>query len=245
MRRIVIKIANVVIEIQANYYRTFKICQEFQTKEQPNIAVNCCSQDYEQEEEAYVKEFNSLAPSRVYLEVNSILRKISDQMIDYNCFLIHGAAIAIGNRAFLFSAPSGTGKTTHILKWMDNCPEAYIINGDKPFIRFFDDKTVPEICGSPWAGKENLYSNSIVPLNAIIFMERAEENSIYKITFSQAFPYLYQQVHRPYDSRQMIKTLQLIKRLEPEVSFYLFKFNNFKDNCFEIAYNTLVANIDI
>ena len=80
----------------------------------------------------------------------------------------------------------------------------------------------------------------MVPLKSIILMERAEENHIEQISFAQAFPTLLQQTYRPDDEEKMRKTLRLMQRLPPAVSFWRFQCNNFKDDCFDVAYNALV-----
>ena len=88
--------------------------------------------------------------------------------------------------------------------------------------------------------KENKYTNTMVPIKAIVCMERSEENHITEITFAQAFPFLLQQSYRPGDKDKMRKTLRLLQSLNGKVKFYRFKCNNFKDDCFEVAYNALV-----
>lgn len=82
---------------------------------------------------------------------------MSEILIDHDAFLIHGAAIGLGNSAYLFCAPSGTGKTTHCKLWKDRAPGFYFVNGDKPFIATDADGNQPMACGSPWAGKEKYY----------------------------------------------------------------------------------------
>ena len=162
-------------------------------------------------------------------------------LIDHDTLLMHCATIAIQDSAYAFCAPSGTGKTTHILKWLEHLSNTVVVNGDKPFLKFTDSDTV-YACGSPWAGKENMYTNTVVPLKSIILMERAENNCIEQISFSKAFPFLLQQVYRPDDEDKMRKTLRLMQRLNGRVSFWHFRCNNFKDDCFEIAYNALVMD---
>ncbi len=96
-------------------------------------------------------------------------------------------------------------------------------------------------CGSPWGGKENYYINTMVPLKSIILMERAEDNCIEQISFAEAFPALLSQVFHPDDEDKTRKTLRLMQRLHPSVSFWRFRFNNYKDDCFDVAYNALVG----
>ena len=171
-----------------------------------------------------------------------MLEKISEELIDYGIFLLHGVAIYNDERGIIFTAKSGTGKTTHALKWLENCPDAYIINGDKPFIKISSNEDIPIVCGSPWAGKEGLGRNSRAPLTTIVLMERAENNSIRKISFSEAFLFLYQQVYRSNDEKKMRKTLKLLQSLQKTVSFYSFSFNNMKDDCFQVAYDAVMES---
>ncbi len=152
---------------------------------------------------------------------------------------MHGSVIAIDNEAYMFTAKSGTGKTTHIRKWLERVPEAFVVNGDKPLI--IAGKETPQACGTPWCGKERMGTNAIVPLKAIVFMDRAEENAIRPITFKQAFPRLLEQTHRPEDPELMSKTLQLLASLNNRVKFYHFDFNNFKDDAFDVAYQALTG----
>ena len=139
----------------------------------------------------------------------------------------------------MFTAPSGVGKTTHILKWLDHCPDAFVVNGDKPFILVPPDKGQPLVFGSPWSGKENMYTNTTVPLKSIILMERSEDNHIEQISFAEAFPSLFQQVYRPDEPEKMQMTLHLLQALTPSVSFWRFQCNNFKEECFQVAYSAL------
>ena len=78
-------------------------------------------------------------------------------------------------------------------------------------------------------------------LNAIICMERAEDNSIEEITFPQAYPFLLSQTYIQNDSEKANKTLSLLSQLYGKVRFYKFKFNNFKDNSFDVAYEALLG----
>ena len=140
----------------------------------------------------------------------------------------------------MFTALSGTGKTTHVQKWLDHIDRAYMVNGDKPFVIVRKSGEAPLVCGSPWAGKEHLQTNTIVPLKSIVLLERAEENHIERVSFAKAFPLLYQQVYQPDDEEKARKTLRLMQELGSSVQSWRFQCNNFKDDCFEVAYNALV-----
>ena len=241
MHNIRIKVADTTIEINTLFHKAYKMLVEYVDYGEPDLFIQCTYEDLDREKEAYEAEFHRKAPGDIQLEVFALLHKISDELVDRSIFLMHGAAIALDNKAYIFTANSGTGKTTHIQKWILNDPDVFVINGDKPFIKVSGDNSPLLACGSPWAGKENMQTNTMVPIKAIIRMERSEDNHIERISFVEAFPALLQQIYWPTDRGRMRKPLHLLKELEKGVSFWSFHFNNYKDDCFEIAYKTLVG----
>ena len=170
-----------------------------------------------------------------------MLKLISEELLSFDTLLMHGAVVAVDDAAYMFTAKSGTGKTTHIQSWLRNVEGAYVVNGDKPFIILRNADEPPLACGSPWAGKEKMQTNTMVPLKAIVLLERAEENRMERISFARAFPFLLQQVYCPEDPEKMKKALHLMQRLYPAVSIWRFQCNNFKDDCFQVAYKALTA----
>ena len=183
---------------------------------------------------------NNLVPDLKGMEWLLLHRLVSEALLSFDTLLMHGAVVAVDNAAYMFTANSGTGKTTHIKSWLQNIHGSYVVNGDKPYIVLRKAGELPLACGSPWAGKEKLQTNIAVPLKAIVLMERSEENHMEVIPFAQAFPFLLQQVYQPKEKEKMQKTLNLMLRLNSAVSFWRFQFNNFKDDCFDVAYNALV-----
>lgn len=175
------------------------------------------------------------------VQVSELLRQLADNLIDYDVMLIHGAAISVNGEAYIFTAPSHTGKTTHILKWLQYCPETFVINGDKPFVKMDDSIDTPIVYSSPWSGKEELYTNAMVPLKSIIMIERADNNYIEQVSFAEAFLFLLQQIYSPKDEIKMRKTLKLMQGLKTKVSFWRFHCNNFKEDCFDVAYSALIG----
>ena len=236
-----IKVADHVIEVES-VYRYFSLLSErFLTEEPPEVSIRIKQEDIEQGKETYSRKNPKINIPDKNVEVSAILRKVSEYLLKYNVVLMHGAAIALNNEAYIFTGRSGIGKTTHILKWIRNCPDAVVINGDKPFIKMSDQ---PMVYGSPWSGKEEMHSNTAVPLKAVILMERSERNHMEPVSFIEAFPFLLQQIYRPADENMARKTLQLMKQLYPAVSFWRFQCNNFREDCYDVAYNALVRGIE-
>ncbi|MBR6049932.1 MAG: hypothetical protein IKP68_01865, partial [Clostridia bacterium] len=111
-----------------------------------------------------------------YIEFLAVLEKLSDFLLCKDTLLFHGSAVSVDGRCYIFTAPSGTGKSTHSRLWRELLGERVVmVNDDKPFIRIGEPCTV---FGSPWDGKERLSSNTSFPLSALCIIERSNTNSI-------------------------------------------------------------------
>ena len=86
-----------------------------------------------------------------------------------------------------------------------------------------------------------MFSNVVAPLKAIIFLERAENNSIQEISFAEALPRLYQNVYRPQEISKDQIIISLLMQLHLNVSFYLFRVNNYKEDAFKVSYDMLLG----
>ena len=145
-------------------------------------------------------------------------------MIDYDTFLFHGSCVAVDGLGYLFTAKSGTGKSTHTWLWREYLGDrAVMVNDDKPLIRA-DGKSIA-VFGTPYNGKHRLGENISVPLKAVCILERSKENHIEKISRGQAYAMLLQQTYRPADPLLMKKTLTLIDRLAGRVKLYKLSCN--------------------
>ena len=234
MNTINIQLAGYVVCIRSKYRSSSALYEDFRTDAKADSYITVTDDDIDF---IRAKEYNLRA---IRVIDSSILSKIAEELLEYSVLLMHGAVIAYNGEAYMFTAPSGTGKTTHILKWLNQLPDSFVLNGDKPFIRFNDDNILA--CGSPWAGKEDLYTNTMIPLKCIVFMERDENNHIEQISFTKAFPLLLQQVYHSNDEAKMRKTIRVMQRMNGHISFWQFRCNNLKEDSFEVAYNALVRD---
>lgn len=234
-------VANRHVLIHSIYPGIYDLCKPYLAEENaiPDIEIRI-DEELIQEEIERSRLTNRLVIDLKGVEWLLLHRMLSEELLSFDTILMHGAVIAFDNAAYMFTANSGVGKTTHIKKWLEKIDGAFVVNGDKPYIIVRNNSESPLACGSPWAGKEHMQTNAVVPLKAIILLERADENHIEPISFSQAFTTLFQQVYRPNDRSKMHQTLVLMERLSKTVSFWRFQCNNFKDNCFEVAYNALI-----
>ena len=154
-----------------------------------------------------------------FLEMVAIQRKITEHMINQEVLLFHGSVVAVDGAAYLFTAKSGTGKSTHTRLWREMLGDrAVMVNDDKPFLQMTETGVVA--WGSPWNGKHRLGSNIGVPLKAICILERSDTNRIEPIRISDALPMLFQQSQRPQNPANLAKYMELVDKLANSVDFY-------------------------
>lgn len=218
------EIADTVIEIRSIHPDVHELCRNYRSEKEPSLTVCTCAEDiaYERRKSAEADTYEG-HPVRIfpdgYLETLAVYRKIALALLDKNTLLFHGSAIAVDGEAYLFTAKSGTGKSTHTALWRQKFgSRAMMVNDDKPLLKM-ENNTVT-VYGTPWDGKHRLSTNTSVPLKAICILERAPENHIEKITLKEALPMLVQQSYRPNDPQAMVKTLSLIAQLGQSVSLH-------------------------
>ncbi len=155
-----------------------------------------------------------------YLESLAVYRKIAEKITDYNGILMHSAVIKVDDTAIAFLARSGTGKTTHITRWKQFLGDRVsAVNGDKPLIRIIDGKAYAY--GTPWAGKENLQTNTKAELKKICFVERAKENACIPVSGSKSLERLLNQIYID----KGYKAFGIIGKLMEICDFYIIECN--------------------
>lgn len=118
-------------------------------------------------------------------EITFVGQAFGQMLLRHKRMVLHSSCIARNGKAILFSAPSGTGKSTHTGLWRKYYPDTYYINDDTPILRLDTDGEVLA-CGSPWSGKERLNRNVQVPLAGIVFLEQGKNNMITPLSNAEA-----------------------------------------------------------
>ena len=238
----VYRIAEKNIEIISVYPYIHRQCADYRDDGKCDFSVETTRQDIDFEREKIdrdaMQEGQGIVQySDAFIESIMVYRKIAEVMPAYDTFLFHGSAIAVDGLAYLFTAKSGTGKSTHTYLWREMLgTRAIMVNDDKPLIRITGDKAT--IYGTPWQGKENIGNNISVPLKAVCLLERAERNHIRAITKGEAYAMLLQQAYRPMNGEAMRKTLRLLDGLCERVQLYKLGCN-MDIEVAEIAYNAM------
>ena len=159
-----------------------------------------------------------------YYEFTALLEKILPILIDHQIIYMHGSAICVNGQGFLFTAPSGTGKSTHARLWRERYGEEIVmINDDKPLIRLINNEIF--ICGSPWNGKHNLGNQIAAPLRGIVRLRRGNINEIRDLSKAEAFKELYLQTYRFKKKEKMQTVMSLLARIIEQVPCYALSCN--------------------
>lgn len=229
MKTGIYEFAGQVVEITSLFDTIHKLCQDYAVEGEPDFRLSITPADieFEREKSAREDEIEGIPQrhfSDEYLESLSVYRKIAGEMLSRDTLLMHGSTIAVDGKGYLFTAKSGTGKSTHTKFWRETFGDrAMMINDDKPLLRIGAEET--RVYGTPWDGKHHLSTNTSVPLNAICILERGVENEIQQVEPGQVLPLLLQQCHRPRDPRSLAKVLMLLDTMTKNVKFYRLRCN--------------------
>ena len=219
-----IALAGQVIGVSALYEQTRTFCKNYLTDAPASFEVAVTPADiaYERQRSARADELEGAAVREhadPYLETLAVYRKLAQLLVQDDILLMHGAVVAVDGQTYLFTAKSGTGKTTHTRLWMRQFGDrAVMVNGDKPLLHITSEGVT--VYGTPWDGKEHLSTNTSCPLKALCILTRSETNHIERISKKEALPMLCQQSYRPCSPIGAQKMLALVDRLGSSVPLY-------------------------
>ena len=233
----VYRMAEKNIRIDSVFQKVQDYCGDYRTDGEPDFTVTTAQDDIERERIRSKRSGTETDYPDDYIEELAVYRKIAEKMPEYDTFLFHGSAVAVDDECYLFTAKSGTGKSTHTRLWRKLLGDrAVMVNDDKPLIKMTDKGAV--VFGTPYNGKHRLGKNISVPLRAVCILERSHENRICRITKEEAYMMLIQQTYRPEDGAALAKTLMLIDRLADSAELWRLGCN-MDISAAELSYNTM------
>lgn len=160
---------------------------------------------------------------------NIMIEVLKQGILWHNGIIVHSSSIKYtdndGNDyGLIFSAKSGTGKSTHTQLWQTLYGDRVkIINDDTPILKFESDGVM--LCGMPWSGSTGINSNCITPLKAIVFIQRGTQNSIRPLTATEALPRLLSETAKSVFVQNLNRTLEAADKLIKNVDIYLLTCN--------------------
>lgn len=138
-----------------------------------------------------------------YAEYKALIIPTSRFLLQYRCCLFHAVAFLRHGRAWLLTAPSGTGKTTQFMNWRKLYPtEITMICGDMPVLELKREGVW--VHSSNWNGKEGVGSFCSAPLGGIVLLEQGKENRIARMSAREAIPPLLCQFAAAFDTEEHI-----------------------------------------
>ena len=239
-----LQIAGCTVDVTTLHHGTARYCKDYLVEKVGpadfSVATTQADIDYERLCVRRTEEAEGLAPRQVsdsFLEITAVQRKIAEELFSHQTILHHGSVVAVDGQAYLFTAKSGTGKSTHTRLWREVFGErAVMVNDDKPFLKITENGVIAY--GTPWNGKHRLGCNIAVPLKAICILERGEINHIQQIPPKNALSMIIQQTSRPMNGAQMLKYMDLIDGLSRKVAFYRMGCTISTDAA-QLAYETM------
>lgn len=219
-----IQIAGKTAAVSSLFESTRDYCRAYLTEAEPEFSITVTPADLEFEQESARQEaleegFRVRKFTDPFLDRASVQRKMAEYLFDFNTLMLHGSAVAVDGEGYLFTARSGTGKSTHTRLWRQVFGDrAVMINDDKPFLRLTEGEVL--VCGAPWSGKHGLDANITVPLKGICLLQRGAENRIGRILPEEARAMLRHQCYRPLDPGKLPRCMEMVDVLAERVPLW-------------------------
>ena len=217
MKDFMMEIAGSVFDVSPLFESTRDYCRDYWSESEPDFRIAVTRDDLQMEQKLLDLEADEEGLKRrkfsdMFLERSVIQRRVAEALTGKDTLMLHGSTVAVDGQAYLFTAPCGTGKSTHTRLWREVFGDrAVMVNDDKPFLRITSDGVLA--CGSPWTGKHGLGSNVSFPMKGICILSRGSENRIRLLAPEDAADFLRCQCFVPEDSEQPGRALELLERL--------------------------------
>lgn len=148
---------------------------------------------------------------------------LENQLLDSEGIALHCCYTEYHGEAILFSAPSGTGKTTQAELWK-KCYHARIINGDKCLLQ--KNEGIWEAWGYPLHGSAKECENKKLPIRCIVVLRQSLENRVELLTDSKKVRLLYSEsTVNPWNMECIGQALDLLKDTAEHVPVIMLHCN--------------------
>ena len=242
-----VELAGVPVEIRCRYQENKTLLREYLTEKEPLFSIAPGEEDLLRTQENFdrMDRAEGIPPHRRgdgFLENNAIHGLLAEKLTEYGVLLMHGSALCMDGQAYLFTARSGTGKSTHARLWREVFGErVWMINDDKPMLKITKESII--VYGTPWDGKHHLSRKASAPLKSIVKLERDTVNHIEPLSKADAFPVLMKQCYSSKNPATMARILELEKKLLDRVAFYTLGCN-MEPEAARVAWKGLQMNLE-
>ena len=193
--------------------------------------------------EREIEQVRPLLPpnaKEAYVEYRCLIELTAKALLRYDCCIFHSTSFVWQGRAFLLTAPSGTGKTTQYFNWQRLFPgEITMISGDMPVLERREDGSLWAHPTS-WNGKENIGNRICAPVAGIVLLEQGNENRIRPLPARDAvMPFFEQFIVRPETEAEILALARLMDQMLRKVP--CFKFVNLGDDASTVLLRETLA----
>ena len=231
-------ISELYIKIEYNFEYTYEYLKDYQVESDKvdffvSVSLDEVEKAYNDKKEIPLEIHETIC---IY---GKICRKI---LTCYDGLLFHASAISVDGNGYIFTAPSGVGKSTHSAYLSKLLGDRFkYINDDKPLLRFNKNENCFYVYGTPWDGKHRRSQNVKAPLKAVCFITRGDTPQIIKIDVINAIPLLLEQTLRWHDDESADYYLEMLNKLSQSVDFYAMKCTNHIDSA-KFSYENIIKN---
>lgn len=236
MNSLVVQIAGIKLLISYNYIETRFSFAEFEITGDYQYEVAISRQRFQEEKILLEQRFPLQKFKNHEIERNALYRDIPQVLAKEGVIIMHGVLVGMDGIGYLFSAPSGTGKSTHAKLWTDVFPnKAFVINGDKPLLKITDCGVIAY--GSPWKGKEKIGTNECINLRNICHIKRGDSCSIKRLEWNtETLMWLLNQSHIAGVDSQILERIKWFKTASRYISLFELQCTISPESV-KIAYN--------
>lgn len=223
------------LRLKLRYGECARYLEQFHTDEAPLAEMPPIPQEHLEKERSYYSE----GISDWLLECNELPFAVSNALLPYGRCLFHGVAFVWKERAWIFTAPPGVGKTTQYVLWkLRYADEVNVLNGDKPLLECRADGSV-WVHPTPWQGKEHIGRMESAPLGGIICLVQRRENRIRQLTPKEAAGIVYRQLlYWPEDEATADRACAAAKQVLRKTPVWLLE-NRGDDASAQLTHDTL------
>ena len=204
------RIADLVVGIESRYERVYRQAEPYRIDD--GAKPDFCLAVPEDKIDLEMSQGLESRDDAEYVYMRFLFQR---RLIDFDGLVLHSSGVVCDGRAYLFSANSGTGKSTHTQLWIKRfgADRTFILNDDAPALRRIDGRWFAY--GAPWSGSSPLNTAARAPLQGIAFLERSETNWTRQIDADEAITLFMAQSMQPLRRAPLVrtidKTIELLK----------------------------------
>ncbi|MFA5467236.1 MAG: hypothetical protein WC251_05225 [Candidatus Izemoplasmatales bacterium] len=234
------QIAGLIVDMEPKEELTINRAEKYLTTNHNHFRPDCVIPNRPQVIDKYRQKHQELSFSECeYLLFGAYFY---NTLLDHDGIMMHASAICLDNHAYLFSGPSGVGKSTHASLWMQIFPRAMIINDDKPAIRLADGKCFAY--GTPFSGKTGQNIDICYPIQGICFIEQCCNNAIQELRKNEAAINVFLNTQLPSNEKKLDKMVNTVNSIITNVKMYRLSCNQNQDAA-EVAYEAMKPKDDL